>query len=139
VAALRIREFRKSDAPALRTFWRKCGLDLRPGDNDRSLQAFAKRNRSLFVLAVDHSAIIGSALAGWDGRRGWLYHVATHPAHRRKGLAADLVGLLEERLRALGCPKVNAIVWRKNKTAIRFWMARGYREQQSSLEFGKEL
>ncbi len=82
--------------------------------------------------------MVASALGGWDGRRGWIYHVATEKAHRRKGIATRLVRRLEQRLRAAGAPKVNAIVREENEDAGAFWKQLGY-ELAPTHQFGREL
>jgi ribosomal protein S18 acetylase RimI-like enzyme len=46
--------------------------------------------------------------------------------------------MIEERLRALGCPKLNLIVWDDNVEAMRFWERIGYRREKT-VEFAKEL
>jgi ribosomal protein S18 acetylase RimI-like enzyme len=133
-----IREYREGDGDRLRTFWLACGIKIRPGDDDGSLAAFAAHNPGLLVLAEEQRHIVGSALAGWDGRRGWLYHVAIHPDERRRGLGRQLVELLEERLRERGCPKVNLIVVENNTHAMSFWRALGY-ERATTVEYEKTL
>ena len=138
VARVVVREFQDGDGDRLRTFWLACGIRIRPGDDDEHLLAFAARNAGLFLLAEEDRHLVGSALAGWDGRRGWLYHVAVHPDERRRGIARDLVGLLETRLRERGCPKVNLIVWEKDERAMAFWTAVGY-GRAATVEFEKEL
>jgi ribosomal protein S18 acetylase RimI-like enzyme len=86
-----IRTFRPSDGEALRALWRAVGFRL-TGDDDEGLVRFAERNPGLFLVAeVGTGRIVGSAMGGWDGRRGWIYHVATAPDERRAGLAAELV------------------------------------------------
>ena len=65
-------------------------------------------------------------MGGWDGRRGWLYHVAVAEEVRRSGLATRMVRDIEDRLRALGCVKVNALVRDGNSGGDRFWKALGY-------------
>ncbi len=133
-----IREYREGDGDRLRTFWLACGIKIRPGDDDASLAAFAARNPGLFVLAEEQRHIVGSALAGWDGRRGWLYHVAVHPDERRRGLGRRLVEFVEQRLRERGCPKVNLIVWEGNTHAIAFWESTGY-SRATTVEYEKPL
>jgi ribosomal protein S18 acetylase RimI-like enzyme len=135
---MRVREFRREDGERVREFWVACGIRIRPGDDDDSLSAFAVRNPGLFLLAEDGDRIVGSALGGWDGRRGWLYHVAAHPEARRRGIASDLVARIEARLRELGCPKVNLIVWEDNADAMRFWEDLGY-VREKAIEYGKYL
>ena len=133
-----MRTYRDGDGDRLRTFWLTCGVKIRPGDDDVSLARFAARNPGLLIVAEEHGHLVGSALAGWDGRRGWLYHVAVHKDERRRGIGRDLVVELEDRLRALGCPKLNLIVWDDNTYAMRFWEALGYRREKT-VEYAKEL
>jgi ribosomal protein S18 acetylase RimI-like enzyme len=77
-------------------------------------------------------------MGGWDGRRGWIYHVATAPGERRTGLATQLVREVEERLRARGCPKVNVIVRDENEGGAAFWEALGY-TAAPARQYGREL
>lgn len=133
-----IRQLTGADGDRVRTFWLACGIRIRPGDDDPSLAAFAERNPGLALVAVDRGRIVGTALAGWDGRRGWLYHVAVHPDERRRGIGTTLVRLLEERLRERGCPKVNLIVWEGEERALAFWTALGY-ERERTVELAKTL
>ncbi|HEX9269791.1 MAG TPA: GNAT family N-acetyltransferase [Candidatus Limnocylindria bacterium] len=135
---MEIRAYHAGDGDRLRTFWLACGIRIRPGDDDGSLAAFAAHNPGLALIAEEQGHIVGSALAGWDGRRGWLYHVAVHPDERRRGLGRELVAVVEARLRERGCPKLNLIVWDDNQYAMRFWDALGYRREKT-VEFAKEL
>lgn len=132
-----IREFRSRDGAALRTLWEAAGFSSL-GDDDVGLRRFAQRNPGLFVVASQGSEVVGSAMGGWDGRRGWIYHVTTSVAHRRGGLASRLVGQVESGLRALGCPKVNVIVREGNEEAAAFWRAVAYQAHDGHL-FAHEL
>lgn len=132
-----VREYRTGDGEPLRTLWEAAGLRSL-GDDDPSLRVFAQRNPGTFLVATRGSDVVGSALGGWDGRRGWIYHVATAPGERRTGLATRLVRQVEERLRALGCPKVNVMVTEGNVDGAAFWEALGY-ARTSARQFGREL
>jgi ribosomal protein S18 acetylase RimI-like enzyme len=133
-----VREFRAGDGAAVRAFWEASAIRIRPGDDDRSLAAFAERNPGLFLLAFDEHGLAATALGGWDGRRGWLYHVAVRSDQRRHGLGARLVRTIEQLLRDRGCPKVNLIVWEDNTAAMEFWEANGY-TRATTVEFEKAL
>ncbi|MBI3522708.1 MAG: GNAT family N-acetyltransferase [Chloroflexi bacterium] len=135
---MEIREYRETDGARLRTFWLACGIAIRPGDDDASLLRFARHNPGLFLLAEEDAHLVASALAGWDGRRAWLYHVAVHPDERRRGVGARLVRELEGRLRAMGCPKINLIVVEGNTWGMRFWESLGY-ERAKTVEYEKTL
>lgn len=132
-----IREIRAVDGDALRALWTAAGFRLL-GDDDLGLARLARRNPGLVLVAAEGTRVVGSALGAWDGRRGWIYHVASAPSHRRQGIATRLVDQVEAGLRALGCRKVNVIVRADSDGGSEFWAARGY-EGGTSTQFGKEL
>ncbi len=132
-----VREFRSRDGDGLRALWEAVGFRSL-GDDDMSLRRFAQRNPGLLLVAAQGSAVVASAMGGWDGRRGWIYHVATTGEHRRTGLATRLVRQVEDGLRALGCPKVNVLVGEANVGGAAFWNSIGY-VATGSRQYGREL
>jgi ribosomal protein S18 acetylase RimI-like enzyme len=135
--AVVIRELRAVDGEALRKLWADVGF-RGLGDDDLSLARLARRNPGLVLVAAVGSQIVGSALGAWDGRRGWIYHVATAASHRRQGIATRLIDQVEAGLGALGCPKVNVMVREDSDGGADFWADRGY-EPGTATQFGKEL
>ena len=101
---------------------------------DRKLRV----QRELFLVAVAAGEVAGTVLAGFDGVRGWIHHLAVLPAHRRRSAATQLVQAAERGLANLGCPKINLQVRAGNAGAIAFYRALGYQvEDRASL--GKRL
>jgi ribosomal protein S18 acetylase RimI-like enzyme len=134
--ALVIRDLRVADGDQLRKLWTACGFRS-AGDDDLALARMARRNPGLLLVASEGTRVVASALGAWDGRRGWIYHVATDETHRRQGIATKLVDQVEAGLRDLGCPKVSVLVRDDNPDAKGFWRARGYDE--GSRQFAREL
>jgi ribosomal protein S18 acetylase RimI-like enzyme len=132
-----VREIRAADGDALRALWKSVGFRSL-GDDDRSLARLARRNPGLALVASEGGRIVGSALGAWDGRRGWIYHVATVESHRRRGVATKLLDQIERGLRDLGCPKVNVVVRDESDGGHKLWAARGY-ATTPTRHFGKEL
>ena len=132
-----VREFRSRDGEALRALWAEVDFHS-VGDDDASLRRFAARSPGLLLVAAQGERIVASALGAWDGRRGWIYHVATAASHRRQGLATRLVRQVEATLRDLGCPRANALVRLDNPDGARFWEALGYGDR-STRQFGRDL
>jgi GNAT superfamily N-acetyltransferase len=132
-----LREIRASDGDELRKLWQSVGFGSQ-GDDDRSLARMTRRNPGLLLVATEGGRIVGSALGGFDGRRGWLYHVATAEDHRRQGVATRLVERIEASLADLGCPRVNVSVGEGRDAGRAFWHARGY-ELNPARQFRKEL
>ncbi|MBT2476457.1 GNAT family N-acetyltransferase, partial [Microbacterium sp. ISL-103] len=84
------------------------------------------------------SRIVGTAMGGYDGHRGWLYYLATASTHRQQGIATSLVSEVERRLLAMGCPKVQLMVREGNDEVLRFYDSLGY-ERFSVSNTGKRL
>jgi ribosomal protein S18 acetylase RimI-like enzyme len=92
----------------------------------------------LFLVAHTNGRIVGTVIAGFDGVRGWIHHLAVHTEFRRKGIATMLMRSAENGLESLGCPKVNLQVRATDTAVISFYRSLGYDlEERASL--GKRL
>jgi ribosomal protein S18 acetylase RimI-like enzyme len=125
---MQIRPFRNADRAALIALWQTCGL-IRPwNDPEADIElALATEGTALLVAAADDGALIGSAMAGFDGHRGWLYYLASHPDRRGEGIGRALTRACEAHLKDLGCPKVELIVRSENEPVQAFYERIGYR------------
>ena len=92
----------------------------------------------LFFVYVINETIVGTTIAGFDGVRGWVHKVATHPEHRRKGISKALMHAAEKGLLQQGCTKLNIQVRDGNDKAVAFYQSLGYNiEPRTNL--GKHL
>ncbi len=134
-----IREFRLEDYDQVFKLWKEAGLLFRPGDERGEVAQKIKRDPELFLVAEEDGSLIATVLGAWDGRRGWIYHLAVDPKRQRKGVGTRLVRELERRMEGKGVLKVNAVVYRDNKKSIEFFTKLGYQLDDRSLLFGKHL
>lgn len=95
-------------------------------------------NDDLLFVALAGNEVLGTVLAGYDGHRGWLYSVAVHPAHRRKGLGAKLVHHAENVLTERGCMKINLQIVSTNESVQTFYEALGY-STEPRISMGKKI
>jgi ribosomal protein S18 acetylase RimI-like enzyme len=136
---MKIREFKIDDYFPVRSLWQIAGLILRPGDKLEDVKLKLQRDPDLFLVAEHEGEIVGNVIGGWDGRRGWIYHLAVKPEHQRKGIGVGLVREVEKRLVAKGAKKVNAQVYKSNERSSAFFRALGYKEQADLIMIGKLL
>jgi len=140
-----IRTMTTNDGPAALTFWKHIpGLGLSYSDEPEELNRYWERNPGLSFCACDEKEkLIATVLAGHDGRRGFLYHLAVHPQHRGKGLSGALVGASLEGLKAQGISKVHIFVRSDNSAGISFWMgpasAHGWKLRGELMVFSREV
>jgi ribosomal protein S18 acetylase RimI-like enzyme len=135
---VRIRAFDDRDEDEVVALWQRCGL-LRPWNDARKDIARKRRvQRDLFLVAELDGAIVGSAMGGYEGHRGWVNYLAVDGARRGLGLGRALMAELETRLRELGCPKLNLQVREDNSAALGFYERLGYL-RDAAVSLGKRL
>ena len=83
-------------------------------------------------------AVVGTALAGDDGHRGWVHLLAVAPAHRRRGIGSALMRCVEAELAGRGCPKLNLQVRAGDPGAVRFYERIGF-AVEDRVSMGKRL
>jgi ribosomal protein S18 acetylase RimI-like enzyme len=136
---MKIREFKIIDYSIVRDLWKTAGLVIRPGDELEDVKLKLQRDPDLFLVAELEGEIVGSVVGGWDGRRGWIYHLAVKPERQRKGIGVGLVHEVEKRLVAKGAKKVNAQVYKSNERSSAFFKAIGYEAHADLIMVGKLL
>lgn len=141
VSGLLVRPFAMVDYDAVRDLWANAGEGVRLGSSDEPNEIAKKlaRDPDVFLVAELAGRIVGVIVGAWDGRRGWIHHLAVDGDCRRQGIATHLVSEVEERLRAKGCRKVNLLVLRGNHAARSLYGRLGYSEMTPVLPMCKEL
>ncbi len=136
---MQIREFQLGDYNKVLELWKTAGLVIRPGDDLEGIKLKLQRDPDLFLIAEEDHEILGVVMGGWDGRRGWINHLAVKPEHQRKGIGTLLIRELERRLAEKGARKVNAQIYRWNAKSIEFFKAVGYEVHSDLVMVGKFL
>jgi ribosomal protein S18 acetylase RimI-like enzyme len=132
-----IRPFEERDREAVKTLWRAAFSEF-PDDPDEDID-FCRRSGhgALFVGSLGDT-VIATVLAGHDGHRGWLYHVATAPEHRGRGYARQMIAHAEAHLAARGVPKINLQIRAGNSAVQGFYERLGY-AVEPRIDMGKRF
>lgn len=118
-----------ADTEALAGLWTRTGL-TRPWNDPHADIALARRGpHSTILVARSGGAIVGSAMVGHDGHRGWVYYLAVEPELQGRGLGRTLLRAVEDWLRARAIPKLMLLVRPDNEKVRGFYQAEGYQEE----------
>jgi ribosomal protein S18 acetylase RimI-like enzyme len=135
-----IREFTMQDYPAAHALWGESeGIILREADSPENIRRFLSRNPGLSFVAYDGEHLVGAALCGHDGRRGYLHHVAVARHERRTGIGSALVERCLEELRTCGIQRCHLFVEKENEPAKAFWRRIGWFERSDLSMFSRDL
>lgn len=119
-----------ADIPECLTLWATTeGMTIRDADSPEALERYLERNPGCSFVARDGSRLFGVALAGHDGRRGYLYHVAVDREARQHGVGRALVERCLCALRDQGIRKCHILVFHHNEEGKKFWRRLGWQER----------
>jgi len=127
---------RADDAVAL---WQESGLTRPWNDPLADLRRALAGPTSTVLAALDEAGVVvGTAMVGHDGHRGWVYYLAVRSEKRRSGLGRAMMDASEQWLARQKVAKVNLMVRTTNTDVVAFYASLGY-ENGDVLVLGKFL
>jgi ribosomal protein S18 acetylase RimI-like enzyme len=134
-----IRPYQPADEDEVIELWRAVFPNAPPhNDPGEDIRTKLAVQPELFLVASADGQIVGTAMAGFDGHRGWVYYVAVHPDYRRRGIGSALMMEAEAYLHGIGCRKLNLQIRADNAPVQSFYESLGYSVEQR-ISMGKKL
>ena len=131
-----VRRYRSDDRAQLLDLWAEAFPNPAPHNTPARMLDAKLAHDDLILVAESGNALIGAAMLGYDGHRGWLYAVAVRESDRRTGVARSLVEAATTTLRGMGCSKLNLQVRADNADVVAFYEALGF-AQEPRISLGK--
>jgi len=116
------------DYEAVFSLWQRIsGLGIRKIDDSYdSIHRFLKRNPNISVVAEKNGKLVGSILAGHDGRRANLYHVCVEDEFRRQGIGEAMVEQTLNAIKKENLTVVHLVAYTRNDIGNQFWQKIGW-------------
>lgn len=118
--------------------WGRCGLTRPWNDPIADLRRALSGPSSTVLAALDSGALLGTAMVGHDGHRGWVYYLAVDPALRGRGIGRALMEACEAWLVAREVPKIQFMVRADNAEVLGYYEHLGYTDQTVAV-LGRRL
>lgn len=142
MTSVSVRPFRfPGDYERALQLWQSIGKGVHVGRSDsrEEIEKKLARDPDLFLVAEADGELVGTVIGAYDGRRGFIYHLAVKADFRRLGLATRLMNEVEKRLRSHGCLRCHLFVLRENEGALRFYEKQGWDRMDYVYSYGKDL
>ncbi|MHC4646593.1 MAG: GNAT family acetyltransferase [Planctomycetota bacterium] len=133
-----IRPYESADRERVVALWHECGLAAPWNDPEGDIELKLRVRPELFLVGLLEGQVVATAMAGYDGHRGWINYLAVSAKLRRRGIGRAMIQEAEQRLRRLGCPKVNVQIRTSNSEAVAFYKRIGFDEEER-VSMGKRL
>ncbi len=115
------------------------GVEICEGDSREEIAEYLKRNPGLSRVAEANGQIVGVALCGHDGRRGWIYHLAVLPSCRRQKAGKLLLEDCVRGLREAGLKRAIILVAGDNPAGHEFWLRNGWEDIDGAIPMTMDL
>jgi ribosomal protein S18 acetylase RimI-like enzyme len=133
-----VRPYIIDDREAVIALWQECGL-VRPWNNpELDIIRKLKVQPELFLVGFSGDKLVATAMAGYDGHRGWVSYLAVAPSYQNKSIGRQIMEAVERKLLAMGCPKINLQIRSDNKDIVKFYEAIGYKIEDR-ISMGKRI
>ena len=136
--SLLIRPFKVYDEESLVSLWNLCKLTVPLNNPYKDIARKIKIQSDLLLVGCLEENLIASVMAGYDGHRGWINYLAVHPDFQARGYGKKLMEYTENKLRELGCPKINLQIRKGNEDVLSFYQKLGFVEE-NRVSMGKKL
>ena len=97
-----------------------------------------RKQRELFLVGLIDGRVIATVLGGYDGFRGWIYHLAVHPEFRNHGFGRRMMERIEALITTQGAVKINLQIRSSNTDVIHFYERLGYTSEDHQ-SMGKRI
>ena len=117
----KVRKMTKDDIPRVRKLWKNSGIELTLSDNLEELEKMISQNGNLCIVCEFNSVIISAVLGGFDGRRGWIHHLAVDSNFRRLQIGTLMMNELMKKFKEMGVVKVKLEILKSNIEVVEFY------------------
>ena len=108
---------------------------LSKADERDQIARYLQRNAGMSQVAVTDGKIVGTVLAGHDGRRGFIHHMAVLPQFRRRRIGHKLAERAIACIAADGIDKTHIFCYQNNETGQDFWRDFGFEKRDDVYVF----
>lgn len=134
-----IRPMTKDDYDEVYEMWQTTSKRaLSNADSREQIERYLDRNKGMSQVAVIDGKIVGTVLAGHDGRRGFIHHMAVIPQYRRKHIGHSLANKAIEKITAEGIDKTHIFCYQNNETGQDFWSDFGFKKRDDVFVYSFE-
>ncbi|TXT60068.1 MAG: Acetyltransferase YpeA [Promethearchaeota archaeon] len=115
-----------NDYDRILEIWKETELSVGSSDTKKGVERMIKRNPNLcFICKIDET-IVGVVMGGFDGRRGYVHHLAVDLEYQNQGVGKLLMDKLIKQFKKKQVHKVHLFIEKRNIEVINFYKNLGW-------------
>lgn len=134
-----IRPYQAEDYEAVLHIWQACDLSLGHSDTFEEVERVRRLQHDLFLVLEQDGQIIATVMGAFDGRRGYIHHLAVLPKYQSHGCGKQLMSEAEKRFAAMGAVKLHLFVETRNQQVEDYYHRLGWHTRDDLIMMSKNL
>jgi len=106
--------------------WKRSGIELSSSDTRDEIARILKRNPDLFLIGKENEKVLAVVMGAFDGRRGYVHHLAIDPDYQKKKYGKMMMDELIEKFHIKKAHKVHLFIEKYNKEVVDFYRKLGW-------------
>jgi len=106
--------------------WKRAEIGVGSSDTKEEIAVIMDRNPELFLIGKEEEKIVAVVIGAFDGRRGYVHHLAVDPNYQEKGYGKAIMDDLIERFRIKKVHKIHLFIEKYNKKVVDFYSNQGW-------------
>ena len=106
--------------------WKKAGIGVGSSDTKGEIAGVLNRNPDLFLIGKEDGKIVAVVIGAFDGRRGYVHHLAVDPDYQKNGYGKKIMDELIEQFRKKKVHKIHLFIEKTNPAVVNFYHNLGW-------------
>ena len=106
--------------------WKKAGIEVGSSDTKEEIAGVLNRNPDLFLIGKEDGKIVAVVIGAFDGRRGYVHHLAVDIDYQKRGYGKIIMDELIERFRKKKVHKIHLFIEKTNPKVVDFYHNLGW-------------
>ncbi len=123
---MKIEKFKIEYYDDVMRLWRKAGIEVVSSDTIDEVTRVFNRNPNLFLIGKIQERVMAVVMGAFDGRRGYVHHLAVDPDYQKRGFGKTIMDALVEQFRKMDIHKVHLFIEKSNRNVVEFYNNLGW-------------
>lgn len=106
--------------------WSGAGISVGSSDSKEEVEKMLECNPDLFLIGKINNEICAVVMGGFDGRRGYVHHLAVDSVYQKRGYGKIMMDELNKEFLRLGVHKVHLFVEKRSREVVNFYNNLGW-------------
>ncbi|MHA2288408.1 MAG: GNAT family N-acetyltransferase [Promethearchaeota archaeon] len=123
---MKVEKFNIQDYNEVLELWIKAGIGIGSSDTKEEISVIMDQNPELFLIGKEEEKIVAVVIGAFDGRRGYVHHLAVDPKYQKEGYGKAIMNELIKRFQKKKVHKIHLFIEKQNNEVINFYSKLGW-------------